>query len=46
MLAVLECWQGTEDEGAAIGIDIGKGSFHVVDQNQPGAIVLGQKWVS
>jgi len=40
---VLGCWQGTEDKGAVIGIDIGKDSFHVVDQNRPGAIVLGQK---
>ncbi len=29
---------------AAIGIDIGKNSFHIVGQNQRGAIVLRQKW--
>jgi transposase len=29
---------------AVIGIDIGKNSFHVVGQNQRGAIVLRQKW--
>src|SRR5690348_6430007 len=29
---------------AAIGIDIGKNSFHVVGQDQRGAIVLRQKW--
>jgi len=38
---VLGCWQGTEDKGAVIGIDIGKDSLHVVDQNRPDAIVLG-----
>jgi transposase len=27
-----------------IGIDIGKNSFHIVGQNQRGAIVLRQKW--
>jgi hypothetical protein len=27
-----------------IGIDIGKNSFHVVGQDQRGAIVLRQKW--
>ena len=26
------------------GIDIGKNSFHIVGQNQRGAIVLRQKW--
>jgi transposase len=29
---------------AAIGIDIGKNSFHLVGQDQRGAIVLRQKW--
>ena len=29
---------------AVIGIDIGKNSFHVVGQDQHGAIVLRQKW--
>jgi uncharacterized protein (DUF1330 family) len=29
---------------AAIGIDIGKNSFHIVGQYQRGAIVLRQKW--
>src|ERR1700745_2793982 len=29
---------------AVAGIDIGKNSFHVVGQNQRGAIVLRQKW--
>src|SRR5262250_3391108 len=29
---------------AAIGIDIGKNSFHVVGQDKRGAIVLRQKW--
>jgi transposase len=29
---------------AVVGIDIGKNSFHLVDQNQRGAIVLRQKW--
>jgi transposase len=29
---------------AAMGIDIGKNSFHVVDLDQRGAIVLRQKW--
>ena len=31
---MLGCWQGTEDKGAVIGIDIGKDSFHLVDQNR------------
>jgi Molybdopterin cofactor-binding domain len=46
---------GTEDKEHAmpqkldtspdvIGIDIGKNSFHIVGQNQRGAIVLRQKW--
>ena len=30
---------------AVIGIDIGKNSFHIVGQNQRGAIVLQQKWL-
>ncbi|MFK4650631.1 transposase [Bradyrhizobium japonicum] len=29
---------------AIIGIDIGKNSFHIIGQNQRGAIVLRQKW--
>jgi hypothetical protein len=29
---------------AVVGIDIGKNSFHVVDHDQRGAIVLRQKW--
>jgi transposase len=29
---------------AVIGIDIGKNSFHIVGQNQRGAVVLRQKW--
>jgi transposase len=29
---------------AAIGIDIGKNSFHLVGQDKRGAIVLRQKW--
>ena len=29
---------------AAIGIDIGKNSFHLVGHDQRGAIVLRQKW--
>lgn len=29
---------------AAIGIDIGKNSFHVVGQDERGALVLRQKW--
>src|SRR5262245_58774745 len=29
---------------AVVGIDIGKSSFHVVGQDQRGAIVLRQKW--
>jgi hypothetical protein len=29
---------------AAVGIDIGKNSFHVVGLDQRGAIVLRQKW--
>ena len=29
---------------AVIGIDIGKNSFHVVDLDERGAIVLRQRW--
>jgi hypothetical protein len=29
---------------AAIGVDIGKNSFHIVGHDQCGAIVLRQKW--
>ena len=29
---------------AAVGVDIGKNSFHVVGLDQRGAIVLRQKW--
>src|SRR3954453_19625380 len=29
---------------AVIGIDIGKNSYHIIGQNQRGAIVLRQKW--
>jgi transposase len=29
---------------AVVGIDIGKNSFHVVDLDKIGAIVLRQKW--
>jgi hypothetical protein len=43
---------GTEDKEHAMSqkldtspaIDIGKNSFHIVGQNQRGAIVLRQKW--
>jgi hypothetical protein len=31
-------------EVAAIGIDIGKNSFHIVGQDRRGALVLRQKW--
>ena len=34
----------TSPAPAVIGIDIGKNSFHIVGQNQCGAIVLRQKW--
>src|ERR1700721_2025425 len=49
-------WMGTQDKEHAmsskhstaiatvIGIDIGKNSFHIVGQDQRGAIVLRQKW--
>jgi transposase len=39
--------QGTQKldtSPAVIGIDIGKNSFHIVGQDQRGAIVLRQKW--
>jgi hypothetical protein len=36
--------QNLDASPAAIGIDIGKNSFHIVGQNQRGAIVLRQKW--
>jgi transposase len=53
--ALLRAAGGTEDKEhamsqkldtspAVIGIDIGKNSFHIVGQNQRGAIVLRQKW--
>ena len=29
---------------AVVGIDIGKNSFHIVGQDERGAIVLRQKW--
>src|ERR1700752_3155760 len=29
---------------AVVGIDIGKNSFHIIGQDNRGAIVLGQKW--
>ena len=36
--------QKLNNEVAVIGIDIGKNSFHIVGQDQHGAIVLRQKW--
>ena len=33
-----------DNSPAVIGIDIGKNSFHIVGQNQRGAVVLRQKW--
>ena len=36
--------QNLDVSPAAIGIDIGKTSFHIVGQNKRGAIVLRQKW--
>ena len=36
--------QKLDTSPAAIGIDIGKNSFHIVGQNQRGTIVLRQKW--
>ena len=43
------CSECTEDrstpcQGNSPGIDIGKNSFHIVGQNQRGAIALRQKW--
>jgi transposase len=37
-------FQKTSSAIAVIGIDIGKNSFHMVGQDQRGAIVLRQKW--
>ena len=36
--------QKLNSEIATLGIDIGKNSFHIVGQDQRGAIVLRQKW--
>ena len=36
--------QKLDTSPAVIGIDIGKNSFHIVGQNQRGAVVLRQKW--
>jgi transposase len=36
--------QKLDTSPAVIGIDIGKNSFHIVGQDQRGAIVLRQKW--
>jgi transposase len=36
--------QKLDTSPAVIGIDIGKNSFHIVGQNQRGAIVLRKKW--
>ena len=36
--------QKLDTSPGVIGIDIGKNSFHIVGQNQRGAIVLRQKW--
>jgi hypothetical protein len=36
--------QKLDTSPAIIGIDIGKNSFHIIGQNQRGAIVLRQKW--
>jgi transposase len=36
--------QNLDTSPAVIAIDIGKNSFHIVGQNQRGAIVLRQKW--
>src|ERR1700688_2737885 len=36
--------QKLDTSPAVIGIDLGKNSFHIVGQNQRGAIVLRQKW--
>src|SRR5262249_10951176 len=35
---------GLNSRIATIGIDIGKNSFHIVGQDELGAIVLRQKW--
>jgi transposase len=36
--------QTLDSKIAAIGIDIGKNSFHLVGQDRRGALVLRQKW--
>ena len=36
--------QKLDTSPTVIGIDIGKNSFHIVGQNQRGAVVLRQKW--
>src|SRR6202022_3952737 len=36
--------QKLNNKAAVIGIDIGKNSFHIVGQDQRGALVLRQKW--
>ena len=36
--------QKLDTSPAMIGIDIGKKSFHIVGQNQRGAVVIRQKW--
>jgi hypothetical protein len=36
--------QKLDTSPAVIGIDSGKNSFHIVGQNQRGAVVLRQKW--
>ena len=36
--------QNLDTSPAVIGIDIGENSFHIVGQNQRGAILLRQKW--
>ncbi len=36
--------QKLDTSPTVIGIDIGKNSFHIVGQDQRGAIVLRQKW--
>ena len=36
--------QKLDTSPAVIGIDIGTNSFHIVSQNQRGAVVLRQKW--
>ena len=38
--------QKLDTSPAVIGIDIGKNSFHIVGQNQRGAVVLRQKVVA